>query len=60
MMEQLGTGKGFTIAQLCVALNAVVGIYWLRRPSPGTPAARWTLIGVVIATSGAVLLGTLK
>jgi len=60
MMEQLGTGRGFTIAQLCVVVNALVGIYWLKSPRPGTRAARLTLAGVAVATVGATVLGRLK
>lgn len=60
MMELLGTGRGFTIAQLCVVVNALVGIYWLKSPKPGTRAARLTLAGVAIATIGATVLGRLS
>lgn len=57
MMEIVGTGRGFTIAQLCVVVNAVVGIYLLKEPTPGSKAARLTLIGVSIATLGGIFLG---
>lgn len=60
MMQIIGTGKGFTIAQLCVVVNALVGIYILKEPNPKSKAAKLTLIGVVIAMSGAVLLGNVK
>ena len=60
MMERMGTGKGFTIAQLCVVVNALLGIFWEHKPRPGTRAAYYTLAGVVVATIGAVVLGNLK
>lgn len=60
MMERIGTGKGFTIAQLSVVVNALLGVFWEHRPMPGTRAAKITLAGVAIATIGGVVLGTLK
>jgi len=60
MMELIGTGPGFTIAQLCVAVNALIGIFLLKNPKPGTRAARLTLLGIFIATIGGVVLGNLK
>ncbi len=60
MMQIIGTGKGFTIAQLCVVVNALVGIYILKEPSPKSKAAKLTLVGVVIAMIGAVLLGNMQ
>ena len=60
MMQHLGTGKGFTIAQLCVVVNALLGVFWEHTPRPGTRAAYLTLAGVVVATIGAAVLGNLK
>jgi glucose uptake protein len=60
MMELIGTGKGFTIAQVCVVVNALVGVFVMKNPKPGSRAAVLTLIGVAIATIGAIVLGTLK
>lgn len=60
MMQIIGTGKGFTIAQLCVVVNALVGIYILKEPDPKSRAAKLTLIGVLIAMAGGVLLGNVK
>jgi glucose uptake protein len=60
MMERIGTGKGFTIAQLCVVVNALLGVFWENKPRPGTRAAHFTLTGVGVATLGAALLGNLK
>jgi glucose uptake protein len=60
MMELLGTGKGFTIAQLNVALNALFGIFIFKRPPPKSKAALFTIIGIAIALAGVILLGSLK
>ncbi len=60
LVGELGAGKGYTIAQLSVVANALVGIYWLKDPRPGTRAAGLTLLGCVLATLGGILLGTLK
>src|SRR5256885_6513141 len=39
MVEAIGTGRGFTIAQLCLLVNALVGIYILHDPKPRSRAA---------------------
>jgi glucose uptake protein len=59
LIDQLGAGRGFTIAQLSVVVNALVGIYWLKDPKPKTRAANLTLIGCVFATLGGITLGNL-
>lgn len=60
MMEILGTGRGFTIAQLGVVVNALIGVYILKEPDPKSKAAKLTLVGVAIATIGAIILGNIK
>jgi glucose uptake protein len=60
MMEIIGTGRGFTIAQLCVVVNALIGVYILKEPDPKSRAARITLIGVIIAMIGATMLGNIS
>lgn len=60
LVGELGAGKGYTIAQLSVVVNALVGIYWLKDPRPGTRAGYMTLLGCVLATLGGILLGNLK
>ncbi len=57
LMERVGTGRGFSIAQLCLVVNAIVGIFFLRTPSPGSPAAHRVLIGCSLATVGGITLG---
>jgi glucose uptake protein len=60
LVGALGAGRGFTIAQLSVVVNALVGIFLLKEPQPGSRAAWLTLFGCVLATAGGILLGTLR
>jgi glucose uptake protein len=60
LIEELGAGKGFTIAQLSVVVNALIGIYWLKDPRPRTRAAALTLAGCVLATIGGIVFGNMK
>lgn len=60
LVGHLGAGKGYTIAQLSVVVNALVGIFLLKDPLPGSRAAGMTLIGCVLATAGGILLGNLN
>jgi len=60
MMELIGTGKGYTIANLCVVINAIIGIFIFKNPKPRSRESLFTFIGIVIATIGAILLGGIK
>jgi glucose uptake protein len=60
LVEAVGAGKGYTISQLSVVVNALMGIYCLKDPSPGTRAARMTLAGCVLASVGGILMGLIK
>jgi len=60
MMELIGTGRGYTIANMCVVVNALIGIYIFKNPPPKSKAALLTFGGIVIATAGAVILASLK
>ncbi|MBN1698636.1 MAG: hypothetical protein JW881_14065 [Spirochaetales bacterium] len=60
MMELIGTGKGFTIAQLNVAFHAFIGIFIFKEVEPRSKAAAITLTGIALALAGAILLGNLK
>lgn len=60
LVEQLGAGRGFTISQLGVVVNGLAGVYVLKDPPPGSRAAALTLVGCVLATLGAILLGSLQ
>lgn len=60
LIDAIGAGKGFTISQISVVVSALIGIYWLREPHPGTRAARLTFLGCILATIGGIVLGNLK
>ena len=60
LVGEIGAGRGFTIAQLAVVVNALIGVYLLKDPRPKTRAATLTLIGCVLAMIGGVVLGNLK
>lgn len=60
LVAAVGAGRGFTIAQLSLPVNALLGIYLFRNPAPRTRAAWVTQAGVLVAGVGGVLLGTLK
>jgi glucose uptake protein len=60
MVGLIGTAKGFTIAQLSLPVNALVGIYFFHEPKPRSRAATITLTGIAIAGIGGVLLGNLR
>jgi glucose uptake protein len=60
LINEIGAGRGFTIAQLAVVVNALIGVYLLKDPRPRTRAATLTLIGCVLAMIGGVVLGNLK
>jgi glucose uptake protein len=60
LVDYYGAGKGYTIAQLSVVVNALVGIYWLAEPPRGSRAAWLTLLGCVLATIGGILLGQVR
>jgi glucose uptake protein len=60
LVDTMGAGKGYTIAQLSVVVNALVGIYGLKDPRPGTRAATLTLAGCVLATIGGILLNSIN
>lgn len=60
LVNEIGAGRGFTIAQLAVVVNALIGVYWLKDPQPKTRAATLTLVGCVLAMLGGIVLGNLK
>lgn len=59
LVARIGTGTGFTIAQLSLLVNASIGIWVFKSPMPGSRAARLVLIGVVVAGTGGCLIGAL-
>jgi glucose uptake protein len=60
LVSRVGTGAGFTIAQLSLPANASVGIWYFKTPAPGTRAARVALAGILLAGVGGTVIGALK
>jgi glucose uptake protein len=60
LVGQLGAGRGFTISQLGVVVNGLIGVYLLKDPQPRSRAAILTLAGCALATIGGIMLGSLK
>jgi len=60
LMEAIGTGRGFTVAQGCLMVNALVGVFLLKDPAPGSPAGESVLVGVLLAALGAMIVGMVK
>jgi glucose uptake protein len=60
LVGQLGAGRGFTISQLGVVVNGLLGVYLLKDPQPKSRAAAFTLAGCILASLGGILLGNLK
>lgn len=59
LVDKIGAGRGFTISQLCVVVNALVGIFFFKDPKPKSKAALITFIGIIIALSGGIYLGNI-
>jgi len=60
LVTRVGTGVGFTIAQLSLLVNVSVGIFVFKVPRPGSHAARVALIGIILAGIGGVAIGALR
>jgi glucose uptake protein len=60
LVEQIGAGRGYTISQLGIVVNGLLGIFLLKDPQPGTRAGWLTLAGCLLAMVGAILLGNLN
>ena len=60
LVGEFGAGRGFTISQLGIVVNGLLGVYLLKDPPPRSRAAVLTLLGCLCATAGGILLGTLK
>jgi glucose uptake protein len=56
----VGTGVGFTIAQLSLLVNASIGIWVFKVPKPGSHAARIALAGILIAGIGGGVIGAVR
>jgi glucose uptake protein GlcU len=60
LVARVGTGVGFTIAQLSLLVNAGIGMWLFKVPKPGSPASRSVLVAILVAGSGGVLIGILR
>ncbi len=60
LVARVGTGVGFTIAQLSLLVNASVGIWIFKVPKPGSHAARVALTGILIAGAGGAVIGAMR
>lgn len=60
LVSRVGTGAGFTIAQLSLLANASIGIWVFKVPPPGSPAAKLTMVGILIAGSGGAVIGAMR
>jgi glucose uptake protein len=60
LVTRVGTGVGFTIAQLSLLVNVSIGIFVFKVPRPGSHAAKVALIGIMLAGIGGVAIGALK
>jgi glucose uptake protein GlcU len=60
LVARVGTGTGFTIAQLSLAVNAGIGIWAFHSPQPGTRQAFRVLTGIVIAGVGGCAIATMR
>lgn len=60
LVARVGTGTGFTIAQLSLLVNASVGVWVFHVPEPGTRQARKVLAGIVIAGIGGCVIAAMR
>ena len=60
LVTRVGTGTGFTIAQLSLLVNASIGIWAFQVPKPGTPQARRVLADILIAGAGGCVIGAMR
>jgi glucose uptake protein len=60
LVSRVGTGVGFTLAQLSLLVNASIGIYVFKVPVPGSRSARRAIVGILLAGAGGVAVGALK
>jgi glucose uptake protein len=60
LVARVGTGTGFTIAQLSLVVNASVGVWVFRVPEPGTRQARKVLAGIVLAGIGGCVIAAMR
>jgi glucose uptake protein len=60
LVARVGTGVGFTIAQLSLLVNASIGIWVFKVPRPGSRGAHVALAGIVVAGAGGAIIGAMR
>jgi len=60
LVARVGTGVGFTIAQLSLLVNAGIGMWVFKVPKPGSHASRTVLLGILVAGTGGALIGIVR
>jgi glucose uptake protein GlcU len=60
VVARVGTGTGFTIAQLSLVVNASIGIWVFHIPEPGTRQAHKVLAGIVLAGIGGGAIAAMR
>jgi glucose uptake protein len=60
LVSRVGTGTGFTIAQLSLLVNASIGIWVFKVPRPGTRPAKTAMAGIVLAGVGGGIIGAIR
>jgi glucose uptake protein len=60
LVAKVGTGTGFTIAQLSLLVNAAVGIWVFHVPRPGTRPAHRVMAGILIAGIGGCVIAAMR
>ena len=60
LVARVGTGTGFTIAQLSLLVNASIGVWVFRVPEPGTRQAHKVLAGIVLAGIGGCAIAAMR
>jgi glucose uptake protein GlcU len=60
LVARVGTGTGFTIAQLSLLVNASVGVWVFHVPEPGTRQAPKVLAGIVLAGIGGCVIAAMR
>lgn len=58
LVDRIGAARGFTISQLCVVVNALVGIFIFKDPKPNSKAAIIAFIGITLALAGGIYIGS--
>lgn len=60
LVARVGTGVGFTIAQLSLVVNAGIGIWVFKVPKPRSHAAHIAMTGILLAGLGGGVIGAVR